>query len=62
MLAGDDVDDARNGIGTVECTRRSFYNFYLLDVLRVDETQVVLAAVVAVQTTTVDEDEHVAVA
>jgi len=61
-LARDDVDDACDGIASVQCRGGSLHNFYAFDACRVDETEVVLAAVVAVDALAVDEDEDVRVA
>ncbi len=62
VLAGDDVDDARYGIAAVKGAGGSLYDFYAVNVVRVDEAQVVLATVVAVQSPTVNEYEHIGIA
>ena len=54
VLAGDDVDHAGNGIGTIEGRRGAFDNLDALDARRVDEAEVVLPAVVAVQALAID--------
>ena len=48
MLTGDDVDNAGYRITTIEGTRGTLHDFYLLDVVRVDKTQVVLASIISV--------------
>ena len=62
VLAGDDVDDAGYGIRAVERRRGPLHYLDALDVVRVDEREVVLAAVVAMQAPAVNEYEHVGVA
>ena len=62
MTFGDDVDDTSDGIGTIERRGSSLHNFNLLDVVRVNESEVVLASVVSVNAFAIDEDEDVVVA
>ena len=47
MFLGDDVDDAGHRVATVQRTLGTLHNLYLLDVVRVNETKVVLAAHIA---------------
>ena len=62
VLARDDVDDARDGVAAIQGGGCALDDLYLLDVLRVDQREVVLAAHVAVDALAVDQDEDVAVA
>ena len=62
MLLRDDVDHARDGIRAVEGRRSSLHNLNLLDVVRVDEREVVVAAIVAVQAFAIDQYEDIGVA
>ena len=62
VLAGDDVDDARNGIAAVKGAGGPLDYFYAVYVVWVYEAQVVLSAVVTVQPPSVYEYEHVGVA
>ena len=61
-LLRDDVDDSGYGIRAIERRRGPFHNLNLLDVVRVDESQVVLSAHVAMNALAIDEDEDVGVA
>ena len=61
-LLGDDVDDTRDGIASIERRRGPFDNLYLLDVVRVDESEIVLTAHVAVDALAVDKDKDIGVA
>ena len=62
VLTGDDVDHAGNGIGTIEGRRCALDNLDALDARRVDEAEVVLPTVVAVQALAVDQYKHIGIA
>ena len=62
MLLRDDIDYARYGIRAIEGARSSLHNLYLLYVMRVDEREVVLATVVAVQPPAVNQYQYIRVA
>ena len=62
MLLGNDVDDAGHRVATVERTLRPLHNLNLLNVLRVNQAEVVLAAHVAMNALAVDEYQYVVVA
>ena len=62
VLLGDDVDHTGNGITSIECRRGSLHNLNPLDVVRVDESEVILATIVTMNALAVDEDEDVVVA
>ena len=62
MLLRDDVDDACHRIAAVQGTLRTLDYLDALDVVRVNQSEVVLASHVAVQTFTVHQDEDVGVA
>ncbi len=61
MLLGDDVYHTGDGIRAIERTRRTLHDFDFLDVLRVDERQLVLAAHITVDALAVNKDEDVGV-
>ena len=61
-LLCDDVHHACHGVAAVERRLRALHDFDALDVLRVNQPEVVLAAHVAVDALAVDEDEDIAVA
>ncbi len=62
MFLGDDVDDSGYRIRAIEGARRTLHDFYLVDVVRIDERQVVLAAHVAMDALAVNQDQDIAVA
>ena len=62
MLLRDDIDHTRNGIRAVERARCALHDLYLLDVVGIDEREVVLTAIVTMQPSAVDEDEHIRIA
>ena len=62
MLLRDDVDDTGHCVTTVQRTLRTLHNLNLLDVLRVDESKVVLTAHVAVDALAVHQYQDIAVA
>ena len=61
VFAPDDVDDAGDGIRSVERRRSPFDDFDALDIGRVDRSQIVLTARIAVQTLAVDQNQNIAV-
>ena len=62
MFLGDDIDDTCDGVAAIERTRGSLHNLYLLDVMRVDEGEVVLTTIVAIEPTPVNQNQYVGVA
>ena len=62
MLLRDDVDDASHRIAAVQGTLRPFDNLDALDVVRVNQSEVVLTTHVTMQTFTVHQDKYVGVA
>ena len=62
VLLRDDVHHTCDGITSVECRGSSFHNLNLLDVVRVDESEVILPAIVTMDAFAVDENEDVVVA
>ena len=62
MLLGDDIDDTSDGIASVERTRGSLHDFYLLDVMRIDKSQIVLASIIAIESMTINQNEHIRIA
>ena len=61
-LLGDDVDDAGHRIAAVEGALGTLHDFYLLDVVGVDEREVILAAHIAMNALAVDEHQDITVA
>ena len=61
-LAGDDVDDTGDGVGAIQGRGRSLDDLDAVDAGRVDDAQVVLSAIVAVQPLAVHQNEHIRVA
>ena len=62
MFLGNDVDDACHCVRTIKCTLRTLHDFYLLDVVRVYQAQVVLTTYVTVDALAVNQYQDVAVA
>ena len=62
MTAGYDVYYAGHGIAAVKCAACSLYNLNMVYVVRVYAAQIILAAVVTVQTLAVNHYQNVVVA
>ena len=62
MFLGDDIDNACDGITTIEGTRGSLHNLNLFDVMRINQSEVVLTTIVAIEPMTIDEDQHIGIA
>ena len=56
-----DVYHSGHGVGSVECRLCSLHDFDALDVVRVNQSEVVLASVVTVYSLSVDENQNVVV-
>ena len=61
VLFRDDVDDTRDSIASIQGRGGSFYNLDAFDGCRVDDTQVVLSADVAVHPFPVHHDQDIVV-
>ena len=61
VLLGNDVDDTCNSIAAIECTRRPLHNLNLLDIVRINEREVVLVAIITMQTPSVNQYQHIRV-
>ena len=62
MLASDDIYHACNGITAVESGRSTFYYLDAFDVVRVDESEVILSAYVAMKALAIHKDEDIGIA
>ena len=62
MLLGDDVDHTSDGITTIEGTRCPLHNFYLFNVVGINQRQVVLTAIITMQSPAVYQNQHIRVA
>ena len=62
MLLGDDIDDTSHRITTIKGALRSLNDFYLLDIMGIDETQIVFSTHIAMNTFAVNEYQDIAVA
>ena len=61
MFLGDDIDDTCDGIATIKGARGSLHNLDLLDVMRINQGEVVLTTIVAIEPMTIDEYQHVGI-
>ena len=62
MFLGDDVDHTSDGIATIEGRGCTLHNLYLLDVVRINQRQVVLTAIITMQSSAVYQNQHIRVA
>ena len=61
MLACDDVYHARYGVRTVQRRRGTLHYLYLLDIVRVNQLQVILAAHIAMQALAIHQHKDIVV-
>ena len=61
MLLGNDVDHTSDCITTIEGTRCPLHNFYLFNVVGINQRQVVLTAIITMQSPAVYQNQHIRV-
>ena len=62
VFLGNDIHHTGNSIAAIKGRRSTFHNFYFLNIVRVNQTQVILSAHISMNTLSVDENQNIVVA